>query len=107
MHHGVVSGDIAPSLLQAIQRESIDLIVLCSHGYTGFKRWALGSVAQKVVRQSPVPVFLLREQHLQLTDKVVQPVRAAIALDGSSFAEAALLPTAHLVAALSSPSAGD
>ncbi len=107
MHHAVVSGDIAPSLLQAIQRESIDLIVLCSHGYTGFKRWALGSVAQKVVRQSPVPVFLLREQHLQLTDKVVQPVRAAIALDGSSFAEAALLPTAHLVAALSSPSAGE
>src|SRR5258708_28430495 len=34
MHHAVVSGDIAPSLLQAIQRESIDLIVLCSHGYT-------------------------------------------------------------------------
>jgi nucleotide-binding universal stress UspA family protein len=101
--HAVVSGDIAPSLLQMIQRERIDLIVLCSHGYTGLKRWALGSVAQKVVRQSPVPVFLLREQRLQLQDKVVQPVRAAVALDGSPFAEAALLPTAHLVAALSSP----
>ncbi|HEU5377881.1 MAG TPA: universal stress protein [Ktedonobacteraceae bacterium] len=107
MHRAVISGSTPSALLQIVQQEHIDLIVLCSHGYTGFKRWALGSVAQKVIRQSPVPVLLLREQHLNLKDKVVQPVRAAIALDGSPFAKAALLPAAHLVAALSSPAQGE
>lgn len=107
MHHAVVSGEVAPSLLQVIQREGIDLVALCSHGYTGLKRWALGSVAQKVVRQSPVPVFLLREQGLNLTNKVDQPILATVALDGSSFAETALLPAAYLVAALSSPAKGE
>lgn len=107
MHRAVVSGSTPSMLLQVAQQEHIDLIVLCSHGYTGFKRWALGSVAQKIVRQSPIPVLLLREQHLNLKEKGVQPVRAAVALDGSPFAEAALLPAAHLVAALSSPAQGE
>ena len=106
MHAAVHVGPPASVILQVVQEQSIDLVVLCSHGFTGIKRWALGSVAQKVVRHSPVPVFLLREQHLNLTKKVAQPIRALVALDGSSFAEAALLPTAHLVAALSSPAEG-
>ena len=42
MHALVVSGSTPSTLLQVVQRERIDLIVLCSHGYTGFKRWALG-----------------------------------------------------------------
>lgn len=107
MHCAVVSGSVPSTLLQVVEQERIDLIVLCSHGYTGFKRWALGSVAQKVVRQSPVPVLLLREQHLELKEKRVQPVSAVVALDGSSFSEAALVPAAHLVAALSSPEEGE
>lgn len=106
-HRVVLSGPAPSSLLQVIRRKAIDLVVLCSHGYTGFKHWALGSIAQKVVRQSPVPVLLLREQNLKLTDTMVQPVRAAVALDGSPFAEAALLPAARLVAALSSPAEGE
>lgn len=106
-HRVVRSGPAPSSLLQVIQQESIDLVVLCSHGYTGFKHWALGSVAQKVVRQSPVPILLLRERNLKLTDTMAQPLRAAVALDGSPFAEAALLPAAHLVAALSSPAQGE
>ncbi len=107
IRHLVVSGSAPSSLLQIAQQEHIDLIVLCSHGYTGLKRWALGSVAQKVVRLSPVSVLLVREQNLKLQEKVVQPVRAVVALDGSSFSEAALLPAAHLVAALSAPAEGE
>lgn len=36
-----------------------DLIVLTSHGRGGFKRWLLGSVAEKLVRHSPVPVVIV------------------------------------------------
>lgn len=106
-HERVVSGPAAFSILEVVQQEQIDLVVLCSHGLTGFKRWAMGSVAQQVARHSPAPVLLLREQNLHLRDKVAQPVQTAVALDGSPFAEAALLPAAYLTAALSSPAEGE
>ena len=35
-----------------------DLIVMATHGRSGISRWAFGSVAEKVLRQSPVPVLL-------------------------------------------------
>ena len=103
----VFSGQPASHILDVAQEQGIDLIVMCSHGYTGLKRWALGSVAQKVARQSTVPVLLVREQNLKLKEQMKHEVRALVALDGSSFAEAVLLPAAHLVAALSAPGKGE
>lgn len=82
---------------------------MCHHGETGFKRWALGRMAQKVARHSSVPVFLLREgdpEPLELHTDATHPLRALVALDGSSLAEAILIPAAHLVATLASPAQG-
>lgn len=39
--------------------QSDDLIVMTSHGRTGFERWLLGSIAEKLVREGPVPVVLV------------------------------------------------
>ncbi len=98
---------VAPTILTYAQLHKIDIIVMSSHGLTGFKRWALGSVAQKVVRHSPVPVLLLREGGpADLHSDATHPLRALVALDGSSLAETVLEPTAHLVAALAAPAAG-
>src|SRR6202030_919757 len=72
-----------------------------SHGYTGFKRWALGSVAQKIIPHSPVPMLVLRDGDQTLTAK---PVYALVALDGSPLAESVLAPVVQLVTALA-PSA--
>src|SRR6266516_2251410 len=41
-------GAVAPTILAAAQALHADLIVLCSHGLTGVKRWTLGSVAHKL-----------------------------------------------------------
>jgi nucleotide-binding universal stress UspA family protein len=38
-----------------------DLIVIASHGHTGFKYLALGSTAEKTVRHAPCPVLVVRE----------------------------------------------
>lgn len=103
----VFSGMPASHILDVAQEQDIDLIVMCSHGYTGFKRWALGSVAQKVARQSAAPVLLVREQNLKLKEQMAQGVRALVALDGSPLAETALLPVAQLVTALSTPGRGE
>jgi nucleotide-binding universal stress UspA family protein len=99
-----VTGAIAPSILSAIQSLHADLVVMCSHGYTGFKRWALGSVAHKLVPHSPVPVLVLRDGGAVPTTATQKPMSAFVPLDGSPLSEAALEPAALLVTALA-PSA--
>lgn len=51
----------AEAILKAVEQTESDLIVMTTHGRTGFKRWLLGSVAEKVLRASPRPVLLVRE----------------------------------------------
>lgn len=51
----------APSLiLETVDAERCTMIAMSTHGRSGLARWAFGSVAEKVVRASPVPVLLLR-----------------------------------------------
>jgi nucleotide-binding universal stress UspA family protein len=102
-------GPPAPIILAVAHAFHTDLIVMCSHGYTGMTHWVLGSVAEKVSRHATIPVFVLRESgpipadpHPDLT----RPMRALISLDGSSHAKAALEPAAWLVAALAAPAQG-
>lgn len=57
----LTAGAASPETYEAARFEGIDLIVLCGHGETGLKRWALGSIAQEAVRHSPVPVLALNE----------------------------------------------
>ena len=105
----VLSGIPAQAILSVAEANEVDLIVMCSHGDTGLKRWVLGSVAQKVARYSPVPVLVLREGE-RLTPASSQggarSVQVLVPLDGSSLAEAALTPAAQLSAALSAPAHG-
>ena len=105
----VALGMAAQYLIAVTEEHDCDLVVLCSHGRTGFTRWALGSVAHSLVHQSAVPVLVLRqEEALSLSSKVERkrPLRTLVPLDGSALAEAALSPAAHLTAALTSPHQG-
>ena len=103
------TGATAQTILDVAEKEHIDLVVICSHGETGFKRWALGSVVQKVARHSPVPVLVLREdgpEPVGLHLDAAHPPRALVTLDGSSLAEYAIVPAAYLVASLAAPAQG-
>jgi len=108
----VSSVSTALTILDTAQEQHIDLIVITSRGATGFKRWALGSVAQKVARSSPAPVLVLCEGGTVPSGpypdrtRPLHTIAAAVALDGSTLAEAALLPAANLVAALAAPAQG-
>jgi nucleotide-binding universal stress UspA family protein len=97
---GVASGIVPPTICSVAGSEHADLIVVCSRGETGLSRWFFGSVAQEVVRHSPVPVLVLHEQGAAL------PSRAVVALDSSPFSESALEPAAQLIAALAAPTQG-
>jgi nucleotide-binding universal stress UspA family protein len=50
----------ASGILQSAHDTEADLIVVGSHGRTGIARLMLGSVASKVVAESPVPVLVAR-----------------------------------------------
>lgn len=47
----------AKGIVEYAAENSVDLIALSTHGRTGFRRLALGSVAEAVLRHSPVPVL--------------------------------------------------
>jgi len=53
-------GDPATKILAAAEAYGADLIALATHGHTGVARWAFGSVAEKVLRASPVPLLVKR-----------------------------------------------
>jgi len=47
----------AKGVVEYADRHGVDLIALSTHGRTGFRRLALGSVAEEVLRRSRVPVL--------------------------------------------------
>src|SRR5690606_28823260 len=55
----VANGDAAKEIVEYAETHDVDLIALTTHGRTGFKRLALGSVAEAVIRHSRVPVLVL------------------------------------------------
>jgi nucleotide-binding universal stress UspA family protein len=53
-------GDAADKIVSMAKHTPESLIVMCSHGRSGVKRWALGSVTETVVRHSSSPVLVMR-----------------------------------------------
>ena len=53
------------SILETVKRLDVDLIVMATHGRTGLSHTLLGSVAEEVVRYSPVPVLIVKFQGQQ------------------------------------------
>jgi universal stress protein A len=56
----VRTGDPATEIVNVAAEEHADLIVMATHGWTGFKHLVLGSVAETVVRRSTVPVLTVK-----------------------------------------------
>lgn len=55
-----VTGNPAREIVRYAEENDIEYIVIGSHGREGISRMLLGSVAEKVVRRSPVPVVVVR-----------------------------------------------
>jgi len=58
----VVQGNPAPTIVEYAERYDHDLVVMPTHGREGMSRYLLGSVTEKVVRLSSVPVLTVRMQ---------------------------------------------
>ena len=53
-------GSVAETILGVSDELGVDLIAMSTHGRTGAARWLLGSIAERVVHNSNIPVLLIR-----------------------------------------------
>ena len=56
----VEDAGVTPSIIETAKSQNADLIVVGSHGRSGIARLMLGSIATKVVAESPLPVLVVR-----------------------------------------------
>lgn len=100
----VVEGHVSEEILDVARDETCDMIVICTHGYSGLNRWRLGRVATQVARHASVPVLVVPTHDEREASRAVgDPVRLLITLDGSALAEAAIAPGLDIVRALAAP----
>lgn len=122
-----ILGHAASQIIDLAQRTEGSLVVMSTHGRSGFQRWVLGSVADRVLRASRRPVLLVRPQAARIgvqkeagsqsqqpsytggvektttqpaqgPAKEAVPMKMLVALDGSPFGEAVLPKAAALAA---------
>jgi universal stress protein A len=53
-------------IVEFAKESGTDLIVMATHGYTGWKHFCIGSTAERVVRAAPCPVLVVREKEHDL-----------------------------------------
>jgi nucleotide-binding universal stress UspA family protein len=80
-------GPAADVIVEAALEQHVKLIVMATHGYSGLKRWALGSVTDKVVHATSTPIFIVRAEVPALPPALK---RILVPLDGSALARQAL-----------------
>ncbi|MEK7353358.1 MAG: universal stress protein [Chloroflexota bacterium] len=84
-------GYSAEEIIRFADHNSIDLILLASHGRSGVKRWTVGSVAGKVMSATKIPVWLIKAGAPEETPYDKWPSKTLIVpLDGSELAESVL-----------------
>lgn len=95
----VVRGTPAEAILDAAGKDRETLIAMATHGRTGAQRWLLGSVAEKVLRGTVNPLFLVRAAAAKPSpEKIIDSI--VVPLDGSPLAEKILPTVTHWARAL-------
>lgn len=90
----------AEAIVSFIRTHPVDLVVMSTHGRSGVGRVVFGSVAEAVLTHSHAPILLLRAAKDVPDFAPTAHPRILVPLDGSHFAEAALLHAAALAQAL-------
>jgi nucleotide-binding universal stress UspA family protein len=55
-----VSDDVAGEIIRFADKAKISLIAISAHGHSGIEKWVFGSVANKIVQASKIPVLVVR-----------------------------------------------
>ncbi|MDD5127792.1 MAG: universal stress protein [Dehalococcoidales bacterium] len=93
----IMVGEAAEQITSYAENKDIDLIVMSSHGHSGYKRWTLGHITDKVIRNTTRPVAIIRSKS---HTKHAGISRVMVTLDGSKVSETALPYASNLAAGL-------
>ena len=94
----VAHGPPAEEIVAMATRHRASLIAMCTHGRTGIRRLALGSVAEQVLRRSAMPLFLYRPTDDGM-QRSISWSKVVVPLDGSPLSELALQQASEVATA--------
>ena len=63
LHEAIGHGEIYNDIQEAVSKNNIDLVIMGSHGASGFREMFIGSNTEKVVRTSKIPVLVIKNEH--------------------------------------------
>jgi nucleotide-binding universal stress UspA family protein len=89
----VMTGQPAESIVTFAAQHAAAMIVMVTHGYSGLRRWTLGSVTDRVVSTATTPVFVVRGSN---EPRSFALNRIMVTLDGSELARRAIPIAADL-----------
>jgi nucleotide-binding universal stress UspA family protein len=75
------ANDVGMELVRIAEHEHADMIIIATHGMTGWRKIAFGSVAEKVVKQASCPVLVLRANALEDAGSEKKAASSAAASD--------------------------
>lgn len=91
----ILTGEASREIVAEADRSHADLIAMSSHGRSGIREWPFGSVAERVLRSTSVPVLVFRGS----PGKAYAIRKILIALDGSEESLQVVGPAAEVAAA--------
>ena len=86
----VTCGAAADEILNFAEKNEVQLIIMSSHGSGGMSRWTIGSVSNKVIRESYVPLLLIKTGAVPTASRRDSIRRMLVSLDGSRLSEEAI-----------------
>jgi len=92
----VLTGEASREIVAEAKRSHADLIAMSSHGRSGIREWAFGSVAERILRTTNIPVLVFRGS----VGKSYSIRKILVALDGSEESLEVVAPAAELASAL-------
>jgi nucleotide-binding universal stress UspA family protein len=96
-------GPVAPALRDYAGKFNVDLIVMSSHSRGGFKRIAFGSITDYLIRNTTIPVLVVKTPVSSADATLMTPFsRIVVPLDGSRLAEQILPEVVALASQLNS-----
>ena len=65
-----VGNDVVGNIMEVVEREHIDMVVISTHGISGWHPFVFGSIAEKVVKLMQCPLLLLRSAKPETSAKI-------------------------------------
>jgi nucleotide-binding universal stress UspA family protein len=65
-----VGNDIVGNIMDAVEREKIDMVIISTHGISGWRPLVFGSIAEKIIKLVQCPLLLLRSANPESAEKI-------------------------------------